>query len=126
MADYFDVMQFLTKTFNIPSDVFTWPNVLFNLIIPMVASIIIWYTILHKRVRILHSSGINFGLAVLFSIFMLPFINFIPASFLLIIAIVAYFLLGGNLTLKKMIFAVGLGALVFFGYPILVNLISAY
>jgi len=124
MADYIDVaMQFLTGTFKLPEDIFTWPKVLFNLIIPMIALIIIWYSLLHKGVRILHSSGINFGLAILFSIFMIPFV-YSMASFLLIGAILGYFLLGGNLTISKVAIAIILGALVFFGYPILVSLAS--
>lgn len=125
MADYSDAIQFLVGTFKLPADIFTWPNVVFHLIIPMIASVAIWYTLLHRGLKIIHHSGVNFGLAIIFSIFMIPFVYIIPTQIFILVAAEIFILMGGITSWKKIVAAVIVGVVIIWGYPYLVTLLES-
>jgi len=115
------VLTFFSRTFNVPLDIFVWPNVIFNFIIPLVSMVLIWYAILHKGIRIFHGSFVNFILSILFAILTTPFVIYVPANLMLTVGIVAYFLIDRNLSFKKILIAFILGIGVFYGYTILMS-----
>jgi len=123
--DGFEILTFFSNTFRVSEDIFTWPNVVFRFIIPMIASVIMWYTLLHKGVKIIRNSGINLFLALIFSIFMIPFVSLVPAQFFLLIAIEMFIFWSGITSWKKLLAGAIVGVLIFFGYPYLVTLLES-
>jgi len=114
-------ITFLSKTFNIPAEVFVWPNILSNFIVPLISMVLIWYALLHKGVRIFHNSFVNFILSIFFSILTTPFVIYVPTNLILTIGIMGYFLIDRSLSFKKIIVAFVLGVGVFYGYTILLS-----
>ena len=116
MAAQDEILRFLSGTFNIPADIFIWPKILFNFIFPLIALIVIFYTIL-ARLRIFrYRNTVNMVLAVVISFLTIGFTFAFPANILLAASVLFYFILAPDFSMKKMIVGIALAAVIFIGY----------
>jgi len=116
--------QFLSQTFNLPSSWFSFPNIIFYFIIPIIGLTTLYYMIINKKLRIFHSGVICFVIAL-----MMAFLS----SFIIVIftpTVVAALAFGATVLFwgysfgwKKIILAIVIVVTILFFYPSLMSLV---
>lgn len=112
----------LSSVFSIPSNYFTFPNIIFYFIIPFICAVWFWYVLLSKKVRIFRSSNwINGVLAFVISFFNVTMLQWMPPSMWVPVLVGISFLLSGNFSGKRLIAALIIGGIIAFFYPVLMG-----
>ena len=117
---------FLSNLFNLPQNYFVFPNVILYFILPFIAAVYFWFTILDKKIRIFkRKSTVNFFIALsiaFFNSFMIRF--FSPNIMVPGFVAAAFFINSGRGSWKRFLITLGIFILVSGGYVFLTNIIA--
>jgi hypothetical protein len=115
--------QFLSQTFNLPSSWFSFPNIIFYFIIPLIGLTTLYYMIINKKLRIFHSGGICFVIALIMAFLSSFLIGIFSPTLITALTFGAAVLFWGyGFGLKKIILAIAIVVIIFFFYPSLMSL----
>jgi len=122
MEEY-DVINFFSQLFNLPSSFFKFPDTIFYFIIPFIALVFLFYTLLDKKLRIFRNTGINLIIAIMISFFSAMVIAIFPPAWTVSGVIGCAILVMGRFTFKRLIVTGIIFALIAWGYPLVMNLV---
>ena len=118
------ILNFLSSIFLLPAEWLGFPQVIFFLIIPLVGLIILWSTFLNNFLKIFKSSTVNYGIAVIISLFSTPFIRIFTPTYIIGLAVGGSFIFYGGIKTWKMIVSIILFFVTILAYPSILSIIG--
>ncbi len=113
----------LSQIFNIPMEWFEFPSIIFYFIIPFTALIAMWLVFMTNKIRFFRNSAVNAVLSFFFAFFSLWIVVLIGPSLTVAMAVsICILVMGGRITLIKIILGIASGIAIMLFYPILMSL----
>jgi len=108
------ILNFLSGFFHLPVEWLNFPAIIFYLFVPLIALTAMWYTFLHEKLRLFHSTGASLGISIVISMLSIWLVAAFGPVFATSTAIGITILVMGRFTFKRIIIAIAIMIVLFY------------